>query len=84
MVVQQQGDSFKLCKGSRLTVPSIPIHPVEYACTRDEWMKLNQALCGARLEMYGHRHTKRKKRLGNIDEALDIISEMYKRAKDRD
>ena len=81
MVVQQQGDPFKLCKGSRLTVPKIPIHPTEYVCTRNEWMKLNQALCGARLEMQGKRAYRDEHRLGNIDEALSIISEMYKRAK---
>jgi len=51
-------------------------HPERYTFTRDEWCLLNQALCGARLELSPIKHRDRHERCG---EALDILSAVYKR-----
>jgi hypothetical protein len=65
-------------------------HPETYELTRDEWSNLNRALCGARLEMYGagypvgsNRKAIQNRRLLRTNDALDIISTVYKRAEEK-
>jgi len=59
------------------------IHPQTYELTRDEWLAINRALCGARLELRGVKTNSTNERLMHTDVALDIISTVYKRAEEK-
>lgn len=56
-------------------------HPVTYKLSRDEWLTINRALCGARLQM-DNIPSYSVDRKARINDSLDIISKIYKQAKE--